>query len=708
MNLGTSATDSATSFPYPPLHLLQRTGNVGSADPERAYDEVGQEVRRMIEGILPNDWSWSGRRVLDFGCGAGRVMRQFAAETKNAEFWGCDIDVASIKWVQENLSPPFQAITCKEQPGLPFADGFFSVIYAMSVFTHLTEHASGWLLELRRTLCDGGLLVLTFLGEGMIQPLINEPWDEDRIGFNTVLHGNPWDVGGPLTFISPWWLKEHWGRAFDILQLLPYAARQCDGTPAGHGMALLRKRPGHVSIPDIDKPVVDEPREIRALQHNRKQLANELIALRHAQLRVAAEQQAVAQQQAVIQEPQTKISALEALLSGRLREIEQSTTWRAAALLRSIGAPLPPSLRRNLRRLAKAAWWAATPHRIPARLRLLSQRRHAVPTCCAVGEATSPVAENGVPESLVPPIKLDSLPAHGSSRPEPTREVKILQKIKRGMKILEIGGSFSPILARSDGWDVFSLDHLGADELRAKYADDPVVDIDRIQTVDFICRDGPLDAAIGPEHAGTFDAIIGSHVIEHFPDLIAFFNSAGRILKPSGVLSLVVPDKRFCFDYFQPVVLTGDVLEAHAEGRTRHSRKSLFNATSYTVKAGDRIAWTQERIENLSCVSGDLQHAHQQFTTYQDGASDPYLDFHGWYFTPSSFRLICLELAHLRLIPFEEVSFHGTAGCEFYVTLRHSDAPIFSDIAGARIGYLKGILREIREQTDYLVSDGVS
>jgi predicted SAM-dependent methyltransferase len=427
----------------------------------------------------------------------------------------------------------------------------------------------------------------------------------------------------------------------------------------------------------------------------------------------------VQQQQAVLSEQQGQISALQALsndlrrdnreletlnlqFSGRLVEMEQSTTWRAAALLRSIGAPLPPPVRRNLRRLAKAAWWAVTPHYIPARLRFLSQRCHAVPTSSADGGATPTVAEKRVPEPLALPITVDSLPANGPSRPEPTREEKILQKIRRDMKILEIGGSFSPVLARSDGWDVFSLDHLGADELRAKYADDPVVDVSRIQTVDFICRDGSLDAAIGPEHAGTFDAIIASHVIEHFPDLIAFFISAGRILKPNGFLSLVVPDKRFCFDYFQPVLLTGDVLEAHAEGRTRHSKKSLFNATAYTVKAGDRIAWTQEPIENLSCVSGDVRHAYQQFRTYRGGGSDPYIDFHGWYFTPSSFRLICLELAHIGLIPFEEISFHGAAGCEFYTTLRHSEPPTFSDVADRRMNYLKGILLEVRKQTDYL------
>jgi hypothetical protein len=47
------------------------------------------------------------------------------------------------------------------------------------------------------------VLLVTFLGEGMIQQVIGEPRDECRIGFNAVMCGNSWDNGGPMTFISP-------------------------------------------------------------------------------------------------------------------------------------------------------------------------------------------------------------------------------------------------------------------------------------------------------------------------------------------------------------------------------------------------------------------------------------------------------------------------------------------------------------------------
>jgi hypothetical protein len=115
----------------------------------------------------------------------------------------------------------------------------------------------------------------------MSDVLIGEPWEEDRIGFNAVLYGNSWDKGGPLTFLSPWWIRAHWGRAFEIVSLKPATAYDpLTGKPLGHGVVLLRKRDVHLTIEDIDRIDVDEPREIVALQHNVRQLANETKKLR--------------------------------------------------------------------------------------------------------------------------------------------------------------------------------------------------------------------------------------------------------------------------------------------------------------------------------------------------------------------------------------------------------------------------------------------
>lgn len=312
---------STSSLPIPPPELVQRIGPMGETDPVKVFEESGATHRRLIEELLP-DWDWKGKRALDFGCGSGRIIRNFLPETDEAEFWGCDIDRPSIDWLRENLEPPFHFFATEEAASLPQEDGFFDLIYAFSVYTHFTDNWAGWMLEHHRVLADGGLLLLSFLGEGMSEALIGEPWDEDRTGMNPLLYGYPWELGGPVAFNSEWWIRAHWGRAFEILRLDPYVA---DGDPPqGHGTALLRKKPVAITEEELLRLEPDEPREIAAIQHNVEQLRDDTLRLRteNAQLRehLAAAQAAAAENE-------------------RLRnEIEGSSSWRLTAPLRAAKA----------------------------------------------------------------------------------------------------------------------------------------------------------------------------------------------------------------------------------------------------------------------------------------------------------------------------------------------------------------------------------
>lgn len=162
-------TASPPGLPVPPLELLRRAGHLGIHDAEQNYLAIGHGMRAQIEAILPCGWSWKGKRVLDFGCGADKVLRHFAAGANEAEFWGCDIDEVSIEWVERNMCPPFRAFVCSEEAGLAQPDGYFDLIFALSVYTHITDHWAEWLLEHHRVLAEDGLLLATFLGEGMVE-----------------------------------------------------------------------------------------------------------------------------------------------------------------------------------------------------------------------------------------------------------------------------------------------------------------------------------------------------------------------------------------------------------------------------------------------------------------------------------------------------------------------------------------------------------
>jgi len=263
--------------PLPPFTLANRVGALPPESPMDAYVRLGVALRSEVERLLPDDWTWEGKRSLDFGAGAGRALRHFLDETPAAEFWGCDIHAESIAWLNEHLAP-IRGVVCGEGPGLPFEDESFDLAWATSVFTHLTDHWSGWLLEMHRLLRPGGLLIATFLGEGMSQTIAQERWDESRVGMVAFRYGESFDVGGPNVLMSPWWIRARWGRAFDIVELEPSGFMGERGT--GHGVVVARKRPVDVTVADLERPEPDEPREWASLLHQQRHLFRELVEQR--------------------------------------------------------------------------------------------------------------------------------------------------------------------------------------------------------------------------------------------------------------------------------------------------------------------------------------------------------------------------------------------------------------------------------------------
>jgi SAM-dependent methyltransferase len=150
----------APGLPPPYLRVL----TAGDADPA-AFVHVGEGAAREVltlarsHGIDPGE----ADAVLDFGCGCGRVARPLAASIP-AALHGCDVNPALIGWSQANLAGEFRRTA--SQPPLPYADGAFALVYALSVFTHLHDpQLRGWLAELARVTRRGGIGVLSLFDE---------------------------------------------------------------------------------------------------------------------------------------------------------------------------------------------------------------------------------------------------------------------------------------------------------------------------------------------------------------------------------------------------------------------------------------------------------------------------------------------------------------------------------------------------------------
>ena len=267
------------------------------------------------------------------------------------------------------------------------------------------------------------------------------------------------------------------------------------------------------------------------------------------------------------------------------------------------------------------------------------------------------------------------VPIDNVDAPEMTRLEKVRWHLSTDMLGLEIGPSHNPIVPKAEGWNVRTIDHATREDLIAKYRDHGV-DLNKIEDVDYVWHGEPIDELIGPTGLESFDYCIASHVIEHFPDLIGFLQNIERLLVPGGLLSLVVPDKRHCFDFFKPLTNTADLLEAHEFKRRTHSRRTVFEFVAYSAKRGDAITWDSRQQGELG-FAHSLTQAKQMFDSYSE--SEPYADFHRSYFVPSSFELVVLELRALGLTTFSVAHTFDPAGCEFYVTLEKTGTHTLPD-----------------------------
>jgi ubiquinone/menaquinone biosynthesis C-methylase UbiE len=124
-----------------------------------------------------------GGRVLELGCAGARMLRWLGDVADRCEIWGTDISAEHVYWCKQNLSPPFHFYITTTAPHLPFADNYFDLIYAGSVFTHIDDLADAWLLELRRVLKPGGRAYITIHDQDTIRVLSTEPHDLSKTLF---------------------------------------------------------------------------------------------------------------------------------------------------------------------------------------------------------------------------------------------------------------------------------------------------------------------------------------------------------------------------------------------------------------------------------------------------------------------------------------------------------------------------------------------
>jgi len=156
-DIGDSPT-APDGLPLPPKELW-----AGYGDSPEEYIAGGlADMHTMLDllaeaGAEPAGWT----RVLDFGCAAGRMLRHYPRSGATHESWGVDFNATCITWCQQHFRPPFLFAATTTLPHLPFEDNWFDLVFCGSVFTHISDLADAWLLELRRVIRPGGYVYIT-------------------------------------------------------------------------------------------------------------------------------------------------------------------------------------------------------------------------------------------------------------------------------------------------------------------------------------------------------------------------------------------------------------------------------------------------------------------------------------------------------------------------------------------------------------------
>jgi SAM-dependent methyltransferase len=219
------ATD-ALPLPDP----ARRTRVHGAAEPS-AFRLEGYttfvKLRQTLKRVAGRNYD-DFPRVLDWGCGCGRVSRYFARVPRVA-LTGVDVDADNVRWCGQHLGfGRFLAIPLHPPTELP--SDAFDLVIGISVFTHLGEEDQlQWLAELRRVTRPGGLVLVSIHGgatvcRAMWDLALLQRWTREGFlaGANPTLDDVLSEPGYyKNAFHTPDYVRRRWSAYFEILDIVP-------------------------------------------------------------------------------------------------------------------------------------------------------------------------------------------------------------------------------------------------------------------------------------------------------------------------------------------------------------------------------------------------------------------------------------------------------------------------------------------------------
>ncbi len=220
--------EAEDGLPLPPPEMIALVAGLAKPEEFHRYGRYAATwIAEMLSrnGVQPKELG----RMLDFGCGCGRVARHWPAFT-GAEVHGCDYNPYLVRWCSAHLDSGEFRVNGLEPP-LPYEDDFFDCVYSLSIFTHLEADLQvPWMEELTRVVRPGGLMLHTFHGRSRVEYMRAHEGEHERIapGFEAgelvVIDSGQSGGSGCAVYHPERYIREVLARNLEIVDYSPAGA----------------------------------------------------------------------------------------------------------------------------------------------------------------------------------------------------------------------------------------------------------------------------------------------------------------------------------------------------------------------------------------------------------------------------------------------------------------------------------------------------
>jgi 2-polyprenyl-3-methyl-5-hydroxy-6-metoxy-1,4-benzoquinol methylase len=188
---------------------------------EYYYD--GQATAKEIVMAMgtATDLSQAAVKILDWGCGPGRITRHLPPLLPHAGIYGTDYNEKYISWCSSNLQA-IQFSLNHIDPPMNYTDSFFDAVIGLSIFTHLSEkNHFAWMEELYRILKPGGAVFITTQGSAYRSKLL--PAEQKQFDKGEVVCRENVREGNRLfsAFQPPLFMKQLVANKFQVIAFTP-------------------------------------------------------------------------------------------------------------------------------------------------------------------------------------------------------------------------------------------------------------------------------------------------------------------------------------------------------------------------------------------------------------------------------------------------------------------------------------------------------